>query len=305
MRIALAGSTGLIGSAFAAAARADGHDVVPMVRPQTAGVATGIAWDPAAGSIDAAALEGVDAVVNLTGRSIGERRWNAREKELIRTSRVHGTGLIARTLAAADRGPTIWLNASAVGIYGDRPGEVLTEDSPPGEGFLAEVVGEWEAAAAPAQEAGIRVVHLRTGIVLSTGGGALARMLAPFGPAWLSPFRWGLGGRLGSGRTVWPWISLEDEVGAVRHLLASDLAGPVNLTAPGPVSNAEFTRALGRVMRRATAIPIPRFVLDVVLGRELAETLLFTSQDVRPARLLGDGFSFRHDEVEDALRAAF
>jgi uncharacterized protein (TIGR01777 family) len=302
LRIAVAGSTGLLGSALVTTLEADGHSVVRLVRPET--TAPGIAWDPARGTIDRGALDGFDAVVNLSGRSIGERRWNEREKALVRSSRVEGTALLAGAIASLDRPPAVWLNASAIGYYGDRPGEALSEQDGPGDGFLAEVTVEWEQAAAPAAEAGTRVVLLRNGIVLSDRGGALHRMLAPFGPSWLSPFRWGLGGRLGGGRTVWSWVSLEDAVAAMVHLLQSDVAGPVNLTAPAPVTNTEFTKALGRVLRRPAVLPIPKFVLDVVLGGELADTLLFTSQHVLPGRLDDDGFRFRHDEVEPALRAA-
>jgi uncharacterized protein (TIGR01777 family) len=304
MRIAVAGSTGLIGSALIPVLRAEGHEVVPLIRPDTTAVAAGIPWDPVAGSIDAAALEGCDAVVNLAGRSIGERRWTEAEKAVIRSSRVDATALLAATIAGMDRKPEVLVNASAYGIYGDRGDEWITEDAPAGEGFFPEVCAAWEAATAAASQAGVRVVHLRTGIVLGPEGGALGRMLAPFGPAWLSPYRWGLGGWIGSGRQYWSWISLDDEVRAIRHLLGSDLSGPVNLTSPEPVRNKAFVKAVGRALRRPVLLPIPRFVLNVVLGSELAQASLFESTAALPERLLGDGFGFRNTDLDEALSIA-
>jgi uncharacterized protein (TIGR01777 family) len=304
MRIAVAGSTGLIGSALIPVLRAEGHEVVPLIRPDTTAVAAGIPWDPVAGSIDAAALEGCDAVVNLAGRSIGERRWTEAEKAVIRSSRVDATALLAATIAGMDRKPEVLGNASAYGIYGDRGDEWITEDASAGEGFFPEVCAAWEAATAAASQAGVRVVHLRTGIVLGPEGGALGRMLAPFGPAWLSPYRWGLGGWIGSGRQYWSWISLDDEVRAIRHLLGSDLSGPVNLTSPEPVRNKAFVKAVGRALRRPVLLPIPRFVLNVVLGSELAQASLFESTAALPERLLGDGFGFRNTDLDEALSIA-
>jgi len=305
MRIAVAGSTGLIGTALVSALRSGGHEVVPLVRPTTTATSGGITWDPDAGTIDARALEGCDGVVNLAGRSVGERRWTEAEKGLIRSSRVGSTTLLATTIAGLERPPSVLINASAIGIYGDRGEERLTEDAPPGEGFFPDVCVAWEAAASAAAQAGVRVVNLRTGIVLSPEGGALGRMMAPFGPSWLSPYRWGLGGWIGSGRQFWSWISLEDEVRAIAHLLGSGLSGPVNLTSPELVRNKAFMKAVGRALRRPILLPIPRFVLDVVLGSQLAQASLFDSQAVLPERLLADGFEFRHRNLDEALSIAF
>lgn len=304
MRIAVAGSTGLIGGALVSVLGAEGHEVVPLIRPDTPGTMEGIAWDPGRGTIDGAGLEGCDAVVNLAGRSIGDRRWTDAEKVLIRSSRVDSTALLASAIAGMQRKPEVFVNASAFGIYGDRGEERLTEDAPPGEGFFPDVCRAWEAATAAASAAGVRVVNLRTGIVLSPKGGALGRMLAPFGPAWLSPYRWGLGGWIGSGRQYWSWISLEDELRAIVHLLDSGLSGPVNLTSPEPVRNKAFMKAVGRALRRPVLLPIPRFVLGVVLGSELAQATLFESTAAVPERLLGDGFDFRHTDLDDALSIA-
>ncbi len=303
MRIVIAGSTGLIGSALVPLLQAAGHRVDRLVRP--GGREAGIPWDPASGAVDAAALEGADAVVNLAGRSIGERRWDEAERRLIRDSRVGATGLLAGALAGLRRPPAVLLNASAVGYYGDRPGERLDEGSAVGTGFFPELCAAWEAATAPAAAAGIRVVSLRSGVVLSGKGGALGRLLAPLGPAWLSPYRWGLGGWLGDGSQVWSWIALEDEVRAIVHLLGSGLAGPVNLTAPDPADNKRFVKAVGKALGRPVWLPIPRFVPRLLLGHDLADTLLFDSQAVHPQRLEGEGFAFTHPKVEEALRAAF
>jgi uncharacterized protein (TIGR01777 family) len=269
MKIAIAGSTGLIGSALVDRLRARGDDVVRLVRPVTR--ADGIPWDPALGVLDVAALEGFDAVINLAGRNIGTHRWNEEEKARVWESRVDSTRLLAGAIASLDRPPSILLNASAVGYYGDRGDTPLTEADGPGEGFLAELCVAWEGATVEAAEAGVRVACLRNGIVLSEDGGAVGRLLAPLGPRWISPFRWGLGGKVGNGKQVWSWISLQDEVRAILHVLDSDLAGPVNMTAPAPVTNAEFTAALGRVLRRPMVMWIPRWVVKVVLGSELAD----------------------------------
>jgi uncharacterized protein (TIGR01777 family) len=303
MRIVIAGSSGLIGSALAAALAEAGHGVERLVRPGS-GAGPGIPWDPASGRLEAAALEGADAVVNLAGRNIGERRWDEAERALIRDSRVGPTRLLAEAVAGLARPPRVLVNASAVGYYGNRPGERLTEESGPGEGFFAAVCRDWEVAAAPAAEAGLRVVCLRSGVVLAGEGGVLGRVLAPLGPRWLSPYRWGLGGWLGDGAQVWSWIALEDEVRAIVHLLSSDLAGPVNLTAPDPADNKRFLKAVGAALHRPVWLPIPRFVPRVLLGRGLADALLFDSQAVHPERLEADGFRFARPVLEEALEAA-
>jgi uncharacterized protein len=307
MRVAIAGSSGLIGTALRAALGEAGHEVVRLLRRSPEPGSGDAEWNPAEGRLDPSALAGIDVVVNLAGASIGDKRFSAGVKRAIRDSRVDGTALLARTMAEMERPPRALLNASAIGFYGDRGDDVLTEATHGGSGFLADVTGEWEAATLPAAEAGIRVVHLRTGIVLDADGGALGRMLHPFD--WvvgrlLRPYQWGLAGRLGSGAQWWSWISLRDAVRAIVHLTGSDLQGPVNLVAPNPVTNREFTKALGAVLRRPTIVPIPKFVLWVVLGRELAETLLFTSARVIPARLTQDGFRFLDPDVELGLRVA-
>jgi len=303
MRIVVAGSSGLIGSALVAALEEAGHGVDRLLRPGSP-PGRGIAWDPEAAFIDASALEGADAVVNLAGRSIGERRWDRDEKALLASSRIASTRLLAGTLAGMSGPPRVLVNASAVGVYGDRADEILTEESPAGTGFFADLCREWEAATHPASAAGIRVVNLRTGIVLSPEGGALGRLLAPFGPRWLSPYRWGLGGWIGRGRQWWSWISVDDQVRAVLHLLDSSLAGPVNLTAPNPVTNREFMAAVGRALRRPVWLPVPPVALRPLLGAELVRATLLDSQRVLPARLLDDGFEFHHPVAGPALEAA-
>lgn len=265
-----------------------------LVRSRPAPGSSDVAWDPVAGTIDAGALQGTEAVVHLAGEGIASRRWNAEHKRRVLDSRVQGTRLLSETLAKLDPRPQVLVSASAVGYYGDRGDETITEDSPPGQGFLAEVCTQWEAAAAAAVDAGIRVVHPRTGIVLSPEGGALKTQLPLF--------RFGLGGRLGSGRNWVPWISLDDEVGAIVHCIDHDLRGPVNLTAPSPVTNAEFTKALGRVLGRPTVVAAPNFALGIVLGREMAKELLLAGQRALPTRLQQSGYAFRHPELEGALR---
>jgi uncharacterized protein (TIGR01777 family) len=294
MDVVVSGSSGLIGTALGQALQRAGHRLVPMVRSQPTGDAVG--WDPDHGRIDAGGLEGVGAVVHLAGEGIGAKRWNEEQKARIRDSRVRGTALLAETLAKLDRPPKVFLCASAVGYYGDRGDEVLTESSRAGDGFLAGVCVAWEAAAAPAREAGIRVSHFRTGIVLSSAGGALSKML--------TPFKLGLGGRLGSGRQWMSWISLDDEAGAIVHLLGDEApAGAVNLTAPNPVTNADFTAALGRALRRPAVIPVPKLALEVALGGEMARELLLSSQRALPTRLLDSGYTFVHPEIGHALSA--
>jgi uncharacterized protein len=293
VRVAVSGSHGLIGSALLARLSDAGHDVVRLVR---SGPATGaIEWDPETGQLDAGALAEVDAVVNLGGVGIGDHRWTDEYKRQILESRVRGTKLLAEAIAGDDAGPRVLLSASAIDYYGAREDEVLDEGSPSGTSFLAGVCREWEAATAPAESAGARVVHFRTGIVLSRDGGALKKLLRLF--------KLGLGGRFGSGRQWMSWISIDDEVRAIEHLLASEVAGPVNLTAPSPVTNADFTKILGRVLDKPTVLPVPRFGPSLLVGREAAETLLYTGQRVVPRVLQADGFQFAHPELEPALRA--
>ena len=293
MDVAVTGSSGLIGSALVAALERDGDRVLRLVRsgPAREGTAR---WEPSAGAIDAAALEGLDAVVHLAGESIGAARWTAAKKARILNSRVEGTSLLAATIAELRAPPRVLVSGSAIGFYGDRGDEVLTEGSGPGAGFLAGVVRRWEDAAGPVAAAGVRLVLLRSGIVLSPRGGVLGTMLVPF--------RLGLGGRLGSGRQWTSWISLDDEVGAIVRALRDDsLAGPVNAVAPNPVTNAELTATLGRVLRRPAVAAVPTIALRAALGADAARELL-GSQRVRPARLEAAGFEFRDPDLEGALR---
>ena len=301
MRMLIAGSTGLIGSALVPRLERRGHQVTRLVRPVTA--AEGIPWDPPH-RLDPDALRGFDAVINLAGRSIGERRWSEKEKRLLWESRVDTTRLLAESLAATDPRPGVLINASAVGYYGDGGDAVLTEGASAGDGFLSRLTVAWEAATAPASDAGIRVVLARSGIVLSADGGAVGRLLAPFGPRWLSPYRWGLGGPIAGGEMYWPWISLDDEISAIIHLLESPIEGPVNLVSPEPARNRDFIKAVGRALRRPTVIPIPAFVLKIVLGTELADALVLEGQRAVPARLEADGFEFADTDLDAAMREA-
>jgi uncharacterized protein (TIGR01777 family) len=297
MEIAITGASGLIGTALSDALRRAGHTPIPLVRPGSRRgdtTTTTIAWDPRDGEVDAAGLEGLDAVVHLAGEGIGERRWTEDQKRRILESRTLGTSLLARTLAELRTPPPVLLSGSAVGYYGDTGDHPTDELGAAGDDFPARVCVAWEAAARPAVDAGIRVAYLRTGIVLSTRGGALARQL----PA----FRWFLGGRAGSGRQWQSWISIDDEVGAIVHLLTAPLSGPVNLTAPNPVTNAEFTKTLGSVLHRPTTV-LPMIGPRALFGRELADSLLLTSQRVVPAALEAGGYEFRHPELREALEA--
>ena len=295
MDVVVTGSSGLIGTALEGALERAGHRMVPMVRSQASGDA--IHWDPDRGEIDAGGLEGVGAVVHLAGEGIGNRRWNEEHKARVKESRRKGTLLLAETLAKLGKAPKVLVSGSAVGYYGDRGDEVLTESSRPGNDFLADVCTAWEAAAAPAKEAGIRVAHIRTGIVLSGRGGVLPKMLLPF--------KFGFGGKLGSGRQWMSWIALEDEVGAIVHVLGDDsLSGPFNLTSPNPVTNADMTKVIGAALHRPTLIPAPAFALKTALGAEMAEELLLVSQRALPTRLLDSGFTFRHPDLADALQVA-
>lgn len=291
MDIVVAGSHGLIGSELLERLREDGHHVRRLVRrpPQTADERE---WDPDAGILDPAALDGADAVVNLAGAGIGDHRWTTAYKRTLLTSRTRTTGLIARTLAAMEAPAPVWVQGSAIGYYGDRGSQVLTETSAPGDGFLARLVREWEAATAPAEDAGVRVVHARTGIVLSPDGGALGRLLPLL--------RLGVGGRLGPGTQFWSWITLRDQVAALRHLLTAPVHGAVNVCAPNPATNAEVTRALARALHRPALVAVPSFALHVVLG-ELASDIL-GSQRALPIVLEASGFRYADPGIERAAR---
>lgn len=284
----------MIGTALAAELRARGHRPIPLVRRPVEAGETAIRWDPAAGTIEHEKLEGVDAVVHLAGEGIASKRWTDEQKQKILQSRTRGTTLLAEALAGLDSRPSVLISGSGVNYYGDRGDEILTESADAGDDFLADVCIRWEAASQLAAAAGIRTVNIRTGIVLDADGGALARQLLPF--------KLGVGGRLGSGRQWQSWISLTDVVGAICHLLESDVEGPVNMTAPEPVRNAEFTKTLGRVLGRPTLIPIPTFAPALLFGRELVEALLLVSLRVTPNALLDSGYEFAHTTLEPALR---
>ena len=292
MKIAITGASGLIGGALTETLLAGGHHVRRLVRLPAAGVDEA-SWDPAAGSLDVGVLEGCDAVVHLAGENISRRRWTAAFKRRILDSRIQGTRLIAEAVAVADP-PPVLVSASAIGIYGDRGDRPMTEESAPGTGFLAEVCRRWEAAAQPAKDGGSRVVYLRIGVVLSSRGGALQRML--------TPFRFGLGGVVGDGRQVMSWIHLEDLVGVIEHALArGDLAGPLNAVSPRPATNRDFTRALGRALGRPTVMPMPAVLVRLIFG-EMGEQLLLASTRVESTVLLASGFSFRFPDLETALK---
>jgi len=297
MLVAVTGASGLIGTALVRRLQNEGHRVLRLTRSRPSGPDQ-LRWDPMAGRLDRDALAKADAVVHLAAANIGDKlRWTARTKREILETRVEGTGLVARTmaeLANGPGGPRVLVCASGAHYYGDRGDEVLTEASSGGRGFLADVVRQWEAAADPARAAGLRVVHLRTGPVQDAAGAGL--------PKQALMFRLGVGGRFGSGRQWLSWIALDDIAGAYLHALArEDLAGPVNAVAPNPVTNAEFTATLARVLRRVAVVHVPAFAPRLVLG-EFADEMLFTSMRVHPARLLATGYRFRFPELEPALR---
>lgn len=298
LRVAVTGSSGMIGTSLSRLLSTGGHRPIAVTRPGSdppeAAHGT-VGWDVGAGTIDAAALEGLDAVVHLAGESIAGGRWTDERKRRILDSRVDGTRLLSKALAALDRPPRVLVCASAIGVYGDRGDEPLDETEPPGTGFLPDVVRAWEAAADPARAAGIRVVHLRFGLVLWPGGGALERLLLP---TWA-----GLGGRLGSGRQYWSWVTLDDVLGAVLHSIGADaLVGPVNVVAPEPLPNAEFVDVLADVMNRPALLPAPAPALRALLGAEMAGELLLSSARVAPAALERTGYRFSDPRLEPALR---
>jgi uncharacterized protein (TIGR01777 family) len=295
MRIAITASTGLIGSALAASMRDSGADVIRLVRRPPASAAE-VRWDPAAadGALDPASLSGVDAVVHLSGAPVADRRWTSARKQELRASRIASTTALVRAMLAASSPPPVLLAASAIGYYGDTGGRSVDETAANGTGFLAELVRDWEAAAQPARDGGIRVASLRTGIVLSRRGGMLKSLLLPF--------QLGLGPRLGPGTQYLSWISLDDHIRACQFLLASQLSGPVNLTAPAPVTNAEFTAALARQLGRPALLRLPAGLLRAGLGEVSGE--LLASCRVLPARLEQAGFTFRHAQIGPAIAAA-
>ncbi len=292
MRIAIAGSSGLVGSRLVASLHSVGHDFIRLVRrPATEGE---VEWRPNKGEIDAGGLDGIDAIVNLAGENISQGRWTAAKKQRIADSRIQSTELLSKTLAAMSEGPSILINASAIGYYGDRGDEELTENCEVGEGFLADVCQQWEAATVEAERADIRVVKLRIGVVLTPQGGALRKMLLPF--------KLCAGGRVGSGQQFWSWISIDDLIAVIRHVLSTDgLSGPVNAVSPQSVTNLQFTKALGRVLGRPTVFPMPEFAAKMLLG-EMADTLLLASTRVLPHQLQESGYDFQHGDLETALR---
>jgi uncharacterized protein len=292
MKVLISGATGMIGSALTRELESKGHQTTRLTR--SPGSDDDVGWDPSAGEIDASRLEGVDAVVHLAGESIAEGRWTAERKRRILESRRQGTGLLARTIANLSEPPGVMVGASAVGYYGDRGNELLREDSGPGNNFLGEVCRVWEKAADPAREAGIRVVHTRFGIVLSPKGGALGTTLPIF--------KLGGGGRIGSGRQYWSWVALDDVVGSIIHALENDsVEGPINVGSPNPLTNAEYTKVLGKVLNRPTVFPLPAPAARLMLG-EIADELLLASARMEPARLEETGYEFRYPELEGALR---
>ena len=293
MKIVVSGASGLIGTQLVAKLSSSGHEVVRLVRrsPKSGE----IQWNPKSGTLDAAALEGTDAVIHLSGAGIGDKRWTSGYRKEILDSRTATTALLATTMASLSRKPSVFLSGSAIGIYGARNDEQLTEVSTHGTGFLAEVCEQWEAAAKPAVDAGIRTVYLRTGIVLSPKGGALKKLLPLF--------KLGVGGKFGNGKQWQSWISIDDEIGAIEHLLTANVSGAVNLTAPNPVTNAEFTKVLASVLKRPAIVPVPTFAPKILLGGELADALLFTGQRVIPAALNASGYMFKHTTIESAFRS--
>jgi len=293
VKVALTGASGLIGSALLPELQGAGHDVVKLVRRPTR-AADEVRWDPAERRLDPAVLGDVDAVVHLASVNVGDRRWTAGRKTAIVQSRLDGTTTISEAVAAAEPRPRVLLSASAVGWYGDGGDRVLTEDDPAGEGFLADVVVRWEAATQPAQDAGVRVVQLRSGLVCSRRGGIMGRVLPLF--------KFGLGSRLDGGQQYWPLISLPDEVASIVFLLEHDISGPVNLVGPDPMTNEEFTRTLRRVLGRPPIPPVPAFALRVALGSERAAEIVLIGQRAVPSVLLDHGFAFQHPTGEAILR---
>lgn len=292
MKILIAGSTGLIGKRLTDDLIASGHTVVPLVRYRDQ---EGIYWQPKKGILDPASIEGFDAVINLAGDNISTGRWTEQKKQRIRDSRVLTTRTLAEALAQLKKPPKVWINGSAIGYYGDGNDKIFDETSPAGKSFLAIVCDEWETATKAASDAGIRVVMLRTGIVLTPNGGALQRML--------TPFQLGLGGVLGNGRQYMSWISLEDEIRVIQFCLNNDkISGPVNAVSPSPITNRAFTKTLGRVLHRPTILPVPKFVIKIIFG-EMGQELLLSSTRAVPKKLEANGYQFVHSDLEKTLKA--
>ena len=292
MRILMSGASGLIGSALNSHLANHGHTVTRLVRRDARDGEH--FWDPAARTLDPAVFDGCDAVINLSGANIGDKRWTDQYKTELSSSRLQTTTLLATTMAGLDTKPTVFISGSAVGWYGDRGDERLDELSPPGTDFLSDLCQQWEASTLPAEDAGIRTVHVRTGIVLSAQGGALKKQLPLF--------KLGLGGRFGNGHQWQSWISIDDEVRAITHLLSTDTCGAVNLTAPNPVTNSEFTATLAKVLHRPAVLPIPSFGPKLLFGGEMVEALLLGGQRVAPTALQRSGYEFRHETLDAALR---
>lgn len=295
MRILVSGSTGLIGSALAAAFAQQGQQVVRLLRSSAQRGSDDLDWDPEAGVLEASKLEGLDAVIHLAGKNIASGRWSERMKKTIRESRVRSTRLLCEALQKVRSRPRVLASASGASIYGNRGAEILSEESALGAGFLADVAKQWEEATEPASASGIRVVNLRFGIVLSPQGGALAKMLRPF--------KLGLGGAIGGGEQYWSWITIRDAVRAIQHAINSEaLFGPLNVVSPEPVTNREFTQALGAALGRPAFLRMPAFLARIALG-EMAEAALLSSTRVLPAKLTANGFNFLHPDLAEAFRS--
>jgi uncharacterized protein (TIGR01777 family) len=294
MKILVTGVSGLIGSALIPSLKSGGHVCLQLVRQQSQVNDSNVFWNPNDGEIDAASLNGLDAIVHLAGENVSEGRWTDEKKQRIRESRVKGTTLISETIASLTPRPHVLVSASATGFYGNRGAEMLTEASASGDDFLASVSREWELATRAAAAAGVRVVNLRFGVVLDKEGGALAKML--------TPFRLGMGGRLGDGKQFMSWIALDDVVGVINHALEDEkMSGAVNVVSPSPVTNEEFTKALGSALSRPTIFPAPAFALRLAFG-EMADALLLSSARVEPAKLLSAGYKFQYPDLDNALR---
>lgn len=295
-RVCVFGCTGLLGTALISALHQSGATVIGFSRTRKEGRPGFGHWDPDAGTIEVERMRGADAIVNLAGEDIAGGRWTKARRQRLRDSRIRSTELLARSLVEMPVRPLIWVNASAVGYYGDRGDDAVYEDSTPGEGFLAELCQEWEAATEPASQAGVRVVLVRLGVVLARTGGALHRMIGPF--------RLGLGGRFGSGKQRMPWIALADAANVMRFAMRHpDISGPVNAVAPESVTNELFTKTLARVLHRSAPVPIPAFALRALVGAELADQVLLTGANVRPRKLEVAGYRFEYPRLDDALEA--